>query len=226
MNHRSSRGLLATLSRTLALAAIATAVLAADSPPQAPSGSGDKSPAVAAVPAPPPFGFEQVVERAKEVVAAPYKDPRGSVPDWLLKITYDQWRDIRFRPDRALWRDKPSGFQVQFFHPGLSTTAPSRSTWSTSRASRPFAFSPGQFDYGKNDFASRVPQDLGFAGFRIHYPIKTPDYYDEVIVFLGASYFRAVGKRPGLRALGARARDRHRASRRARSSPTSASSGW
>src|SRR5207244_10174585 len=59
---------------------------------------------------------------------------------------------------------------------------------------QPLGFSPSQFDYGKNDFASRVPQDLGYAGFRIHSPIKTRDYFDEVIVFLGASYFRAVGK--------------------------------
>src|SRR5262249_38918196 len=51
-----------------------------------------------------------------------------------------------------------------------------------------------QFDYGHTDFASRVPQKLGYAGFRVHAPIKTPKYFDEVIVFLGASYFRAVGK--------------------------------
>jgi glucans biosynthesis protein len=42
-----------------------------------------------------------------------------------------------------------------------------------------------------------VPQDLGFAGFRLHYPIKAPAYKDEVIVFLGATYFRAVGKDQG-----------------------------
>jgi len=44
---------------------------------------------------------------------------------------------------------------------------------------RPVAFSPSQFDYGKSDFASRVPQDLGYAGFRIHTLIKTPSYFDE-----------------------------------------------
>ena len=33
-----------------------------------------------------------------------------------------------------------------------------------------------------------------FASFRIHAPINRPDYYDEVCVFLGASYFRAVAK--------------------------------
>ena len=36
--------------------------------------------------------------------------------------------------------------------------------------------------------------DVGFAGFRIHYALNDPKYKDEVTVFLGASYFRAVGR--------------------------------
>jgi glucans biosynthesis protein len=39
-----------------------------------------------------------------------------------------------------------------------------------------------------------LPSDLGFAGFRIHYPLNTPAYKDELIVFLGASYFRVLGR--------------------------------
>ena len=39
-----------------------------------------------------------------------------------------------------------------------------------------------------------VKGNLGFAGFRIHGPINRPDYFDEIGVFLGASYFRAVAK--------------------------------
>ncbi|MCK9910166.1 glucan biosynthesis protein, partial [Microbacteriaceae bacterium K1510] len=31
-------------------------------------------------------------------------------------------------------------------------------------------------------------------GFRVHGPINRPDYFDEYIVFQGASYFRAVGR--------------------------------
>ena len=128
------------------------------------------------------------------------------------QISYDQWRDIRFRPDRALWRDQKLPFQVQFFHPGLfyDRTVRDERRRRQGRARRSPS-RPSHFDYGKNDFASHVPQDLGYAGFRVHSPIKTPDYYDEVIVFLGASYFRAVGTRPGLRPLGARPRHRHRA---------------
>jgi glucans biosynthesis protein len=64
----------------------------------------------------------------------------------------------------------------------------------TGKKSKPLTFSPSQFDYGRNDFASKVPQSLGYAGLRLHAPFKTPKYYDEVIVFLGATYFRAVGR--------------------------------
>ena len=35
---------------------------------------------------------------------------------------------------------------------------------------------------------------LGFAGFRITHPLNTPGHFDEVATFLGASYFRALGK--------------------------------
>ncbi len=138
------------------------------------------------------FGFEDVAKRAQELAASSFQDPRGSVPDWLLKISYDEWRDIRFRTDRTLWKGSP--FQVQFFHLGLFYDHAVRINVVDAKGIEPVEFSPSLFDYGKNKFASQVPQDLGFAGFRIHYPIKTPKYHDEVIVFLGASYFRALGK--------------------------------
>ncbi len=49
------------------------------------------------------------------------------------------------------------------------------------------------FDYGKNTLPPQAWGDLGHAGLRIHYPLNTPAYKDELIVFLGASYFRALG---------------------------------
>ncbi len=143
------------------------------------------------------FDLDQVAARAEALAKSPYQDPRGKIPKWLLDLSYDQWRDIRFRPERALWQEAKQRFTVQFFHPGLFYDRSVAMNVVNSTGVHPIPSSPNQFDYGKNDFASRVPQDLGYAGFRIHYPIKRPDYRDEVIVFLGASYFRAVGKEEG-----------------------------
>lgn len=158
------------------------------------------SAAVAAPVAPTPatspgrgFGFEQVAAKAKQLAAEPFKAP-PVVPEWLAKINYDQWRDIRFRTDQTLWREPAGPFQMQLFHPGLFYDRTVAINVIEGKKTKPLVFSPSQFDYGRNDFASRIPQSLGYAGLRLHSPFKTPKYYDEVIVFLGATYFRAVGR--------------------------------
>ncbi|MBI3784025.1 MAG: glucan biosynthesis protein G [Deltaproteobacteria bacterium] len=139
------------------------------------------------------FNLDVVAAKAQKMATESFQEPRP-VPDWLTHITYDQWRDIRFRSDRALWRDGRTPFQVQFFHPGLYYNRTVAVNVVDDDGVRPVDFSPNDFDYGRNDFASRIPQNLGFAGLRIHTPIKTPTYFDELIVFLGASYFRSVGR--------------------------------
>jgi len=140
------------------------------------------------------FGIDQVAEGAQRLARQPFQAPTGQVPEWLLKLSYDQWRDIRFRPERGLWKDRGAPFEVQFFHPGLYYDRTVAVNIIDAQGVRPLEFSTSYFHYGRNDFATRIPPDLGFAGFRVHAPFKTPRYYDEVIVFLGASYFRAVGR--------------------------------
>lgn len=143
------------------------------------------------------FDLDDVAEKAERLARIDFREPADQVPRWLLEITYDQWRQVRFRPDQALWREGGSPFQVQFFHPGLFYNRIVAINVVDAEGVHPVGFSPSQFDYGESAFASRVPQDLGYAGFRLHYPIKKRDYFDEVIVFVGASYFRAVGKEEG-----------------------------
>src|SRR5262245_36456221 len=64
------------------------------------------------------FDMTTVAGVAQRLAQEPFHD-NGQVPEWLLKISYDQWRDVRFRPEQALWHGKNLPFQVQFFHPGL-----------------------------------------------------------------------------------------------------------
>jgi glucans biosynthesis protein len=143
------------------------------------------------------FGLDDVARTAKQIASEPYRDRQSIVPKWMLKggdITYDQWRDIRFRPDQSLWRAEKLPFQVQLFHPGLYFDRGVAVNVIDGATVKPLPFSASFFSYGKNDFAARIPKDIGWAGVRIHAAFKKPEYFDEVIVFLGASYFRAVGR--------------------------------
>lgn len=150
--------------------------------------------AVSAAPAKPVFSFEDAVARARETAAQPFQEPGGSLPDFLVKLNYDQWRDIRFRPEQSLWRSEKLPFEVQFFHAGFFYDRSVAVNVVDDKEVRPFQFEAGMFDYGANAFKDQIPAGLGFAGFRLHYPINRKDYRDEVAVFLGASYFRSLGQ--------------------------------
>ena len=140
------------------------------------------------------FGFDDVAERARKLAAQPYKAPDATLPKELKALDYDQFRDIRFKPDRAVWRDAKLPFELAFFHMGFAFDQPVRINEVVGENVREIRFDPGVFDYGANKIDSNAMRGLGFAGFRVHYAINTPKYKDEVLTFLGASYFRALGK--------------------------------
>ncbi len=140
------------------------------------------------------FGYDDVVDLARKSAATSYKEPVDHLPRELKELEYDQYRDIRFRPDRALWRAEKLPFELMFFHAGRAFKEPVAINEIVARKPRPIRFDPSQFDYGQNKLDPKALRDVGYAGFRVHYAVNKPEYKDEVLVFLGASYFRAVGK--------------------------------
>ncbi|HEY8540106.1 MAG TPA: glucan biosynthesis protein G [Steroidobacteraceae bacterium] len=150
------------------------------------------------------FGFDDVVSRAQAQARQPYRPLARKPPAELAALTYDQYRDIRFRPDRALWRDESLPFELMFFHLGKFQTEPVLINEVTPQGVRHIRYRSADFDYGKNKLSPQKWGDIGFAGFRAHYPLNTDRYKDELVVFLGASYFRALGagQRYGLSARG------------------------
>jgi periplasmic glucans biosynthesis protein len=150
--------------------------------------------AAASLPAAAAFGFEDVSRRAEALAAKSYRAPQAKLPAVLRDITYDQYRAIRFLPGKALWRDKGLPFELQFFHPGFLFQQTVRVNIVTQEGVRPYRFDPEDFSYGKLDIDKKALRDLGYAGFRIHYPINKQEYKDEIATFLGASYFRALGR--------------------------------
>ncbi|MET0918935.1 MAG: glucan biosynthesis protein, partial [Burkholderiales bacterium] len=141
------------------------------------------------------FGFSDVVQRAKQLAAAPYVNtPTTNLPKDLQGLTHDQYLNIGFNPDNAWWRSAKLPFELAFFHQGIHFNQPVKINELVGAKVREIKFSPDFFDYGANKVDLSKLQGIGFAGFRAHYAINTPKFKDEVVVFLGASYFRALGK--------------------------------
>jgi len=140
------------------------------------------------------WGLEAVTDLARARAAQPWRPPAAELPAELAALDYDGLRDIRYRPDRALWRDAGLPFEAMFFHRGRYHPQPVRvhEVLEDGRV-RTVPWRSADYDYGRNALPVRAWPDLGHAGFRIHYPLNAPAYKDELIVFLGASYFRALG---------------------------------
>ncbi len=140
-----------------------------------------------------PFGFESVEQRAQELLTQDFSSSSAGLPEALLQLSYDQYRDIRYKPSKSLWQDEGLPFRLQFFHRGfLYRDRVAINTVTNGKAS-PVNYSSDLFDYGANKFSEVFPPDMGFAGMRILHPLRKDDHFDEIAVFLGASYFRAVG---------------------------------
>lgn len=138
--------------------------------------------------------FEYVTALAAARAEVAFEPPSANLSEALRTITYDQYRAIRFRPERALWRGETL-FEVQFFHPGFLFPHPVAIHALEDRVLRPIAFEPALFRYDAEaaELEGKGGEAAGFAGFRLHFPLNTSEHKDEVAVFLGASYFRLVG---------------------------------
>ncbi len=141
----------------------------------------------------PPFTFDTVKRIAWQRALSPYRVRSTAIPPALARLSYSQYQQIRFRPDAALWRGQ-SMFNVQFYHRGFAFTRQVRIYEVLPSGVREVRYSPSMFTFGRQVPRMRLPWDLGFAGFSIHYPLNAPTREDAVLAFLGASYFRVLGR--------------------------------
>lgn len=136
--------------------------------------------------------FDKLIDRARHSAMQAYAK-EAPVPD-TAKLGYDAYRGIRFRPDSILWRDSGS-FHVEFFPTGFLYQTPvkmyviRRGPSGTPDGAVALWPSPEMFDFG----TAKPPAKVGFAGFKVTHPLNG-QAFDEILSFLGASYYRPIGK--------------------------------
>jgi glucans biosynthesis protein len=164
----------------------AVAIAAAGLPTRAVFASSSKSPAD-----PQPFDYAWLKGHARALAGMAYVPPPRDLPKALENLTYDQFQSIRLRPEHALWADKNLNFRIEFFHLGYSYREAVRIHEVVDGQARLLAYDPGMFDLSKAGISAHsLPRTLGYAGLRVNFHTN---WNADLAVFLGASYFRAVG---------------------------------
>ena len=139
------------------------------------------------------FAFEQVVEMARQLSQSPARK-LGSITPGLEKLNYDQYREIRFRTQKALWGDVVSPFRIDLLPAGFVYQTPVAVSLVEDGRVTDLQSDPALWDVGDKVPANLHGVPLSLSGIRVRTRLNSRSVWDEFLVFQGASYFRAVGR--------------------------------
>ncbi len=142
------------------------------------------------------FDFKSLQAQAKAFSTKAYVSGKQVLPPTLATMTPLQFNAIKYDANHSLWKGINGQLDVHFFHVGMGFKQPVRmySVDPSTREAREVHFRPELFNYDNNTNVDtkQLKGDLGFAGFKL---FKAPEMTrNDVVSFLGASYFRAVDK--------------------------------
>lgn len=142
-----------------------------------------------------PFSYDWLKQHARELAAAPYKEPPRPDPAIVSRIDYDAHGKLRFRKEFALYRE--GAYPISFQHVGRFFPKTVRMHAIDGASAREVLYDPTYFPVEQGHVAAGLGQEpSAFAGFWVHDPLSAGDL-DKVepwVTFLGASYFRGIGE--------------------------------
>lgn len=140
------------------------------------------------------FDHGVVMERARQLSLRPYQPPSAPLPPELDALTFDDYRNIRFKRERAYFQQTKSPFRLELFHRGSIHKTPVVINLVREGVPAPIPYDSSLFEFRDVKIANRLPVDFGYAGARMLYPLNKPSVMDEFAAYLGSSYFRVLGK--------------------------------
>ncbi|MFD0988015.1 glucan biosynthesis protein [Methyloligella solikamskensis] len=138
---------------------------------------------------PEPYSFEILKARAEKLASEPYKDAPPKAADILETVDFDAYQKIAFKPEMALWPKTDTPFSTQLFHLGRYFKSPVEMHVVEGGKQENIGYTPEAFTFKDDAVRKKLPEDLGYAGFRLMEPGGKADW----LAFLGASYFRSAG---------------------------------
>ncbi|MDH0746468.1 glucan biosynthesis protein G [Pseudomonas sp. GD03842] len=140
------------------------------------------------------FDLDDVAAKAKDLAGQKFVAPKSNLPAEFRDMKFADYQKIRFLQDKAEWANDKTPFKLSFYHQGMHFDTPVKINEVTATTVNEIKYDPARFDFGGMKFDAKATENLGWAGFRVMYPINRDDKQDEIMTMLGASYFRVVGK--------------------------------
>lgn len=141
-----------------------------------------------------PFDRSVLEARAAALAKRKHVEPARPEASGRDRLSYDQYRAIRFKRSASIWARENRTFSLDLFYPGFIFDTPVNVNLVVGKVARRVLFTNDVFEYGRDVPVIGKRDGLGYSGFRVRAPINKPDYPDEFLVFQGASYFRAVAR--------------------------------
>jgi len=141
-----------------------------------------------------PFDRVWLEKAAKQLAQKPYQKDEINKENPLSELSYDDYRAIEFQNDAAIWANQKRPFRLGLLHPGFLYKTPVKINLVVSGVSRRVLYTTKIFNYGNDSNKVEGVSAPGYSGFRVNNPLNSNDKWDELAVFQGGSYFRALGK--------------------------------
>ncbi|MEW6484400.1 glucan biosynthesis protein G [Tatumella ptyseos] len=139
------------------------------------------------------FDLNDVAKEAKSLAGQSYEAPKSNLPSQLRDLKYADYQQIQYKRDKAYWGKLRTPFKLEFYPEGMYFDVPVKVNEVTANSVREIKYSPDDFTFGNIPHDADSFKNLGFAGFKVLYPLNSKNKEDEITSFLGASYFRVIG---------------------------------
>lgn len=140
------------------------------------------------------FSIDDVAKQAKALADKGYEAPKSNLPSQFRDMKFADYQQIQFNHEKAYWNNLNTPFKLEFYHQGMYFDTPVKINEVTANSVKEIKYNPDLFNFGNVKHDADSVKNLGFAGFKVLYPINKADKDDEIMSVLGASYFRLIGK--------------------------------